>query len=85
MVKKSEDANINPEHYRGGGLEAIDVMKAKLSPEELKGFCKGLVIKYLFRADMKNGLEDYKKAQWYLNYLVKELEERENSEHLSDQ
>lgn len=62
--------NINPTHYKKGAIEVIDIMRDQLSPEEFKGFCKGLVIKYLCRADHKNGLEDYKKAQWYLNKLV---------------
>lgn len=65
---------INPAHYRKGGLEVIDVLETKLSHEEFKGFCKGLAIKYLLRADDKNGLEDYEKAQWYINRLVKKLE-----------
>ena len=72
----SEDA-INPKHYRVGGIELIDVMVAKMTPEEIKGFCKGLALKYLFRADYKNGLEDYKKAQWYINYLIEYLEKEE--------
>lgn len=74
QVKMVETDNINPIHYRHGKIEVIDIMKDQMSEEEFKGFCKGLIIKYLCRADYKNGLEDYKKAQWYLNRLVKELE-----------
>ncbi len=66
--------NINPEHYKKGKQEVIDIMIDQLSPEEFKGFCKGLIIKYLCRADYKNGLEDYKKAQWYLNKLVEVMD-----------
>ena len=51
-----------------------------MTAEEFKGFLKGLIIKYLIRADKKNGLEDYEKAQWYLNYLVKELEKMEGEQ-----
>lgn len=65
---------INPNHYKAGKIEVIDIMQDQLSPEEFKGFCKGLAIKYLCRADHKNGLEDYKKAQWYINKLVEVLE-----------
>lgn len=75
--KKLEDSHINPKHYRVGGIELIDVMVAKMTPEEIKGFCKGLALKYLFRADYKNGLEDYKKAKWYIDYLIKFLENEE--------
>jgi hypothetical protein len=49
-------------------------MKQQLTPEEFKGYLKGNVIKYLFRAETKNGLEDYKKANKYTSMLV-ELEE----------
>jgi hypothetical protein len=65
--------NINPYHYKTGGIETIDIVKAKLSKPEFLGFCKGNIIKYVTRANYKNGLEDYKKAQWYLDKLIKEL------------
>ena len=73
MAEKDKD-NINPEHYKHGKTEVIDIMIDQLSPEEFKGFCKGLIIKYLCRADHKNGLEDYKKAQWYLNKLIEVMD-----------
>ena len=83
--RKPPVSSINPAHYRSGGLETIDILEAKLSPEEFKGVCKGFAIKYLTRADMKNGLEDYKKAQWYIDRLVKFLEKQNaNSQHLPD-
>ena len=69
----SDNKNVNPEHYKQGKIEAIKVMEGVLSPEEFKGFCKGLIIKYVYRADEKNGVEDYEKAAWYLNYLIKIL------------
>ena len=61
--------NINPDHYKQGGIETIDYLRAKLTPEEFKGFLKGNAIKYLSRAELKGGKEDYKKAQWYINEL----------------
>lgn len=66
--------NINPEHYKIGHIETFDYLKAKLSPTQLAGFCKGNVIKYLSRADHKNKLEDLKKAKWYLDKLIDELD-----------
>lgn len=66
--------NINPQHYKVGGLEVIDIMKAKLSPTQFAGFCKGNVIKYILRADHKNKAEDLKKAKFYLERLINELE-----------
>lgn len=69
----NSSSNINPDHYKTGGIETIDIVEAKLSREEFLGFCKGNIIKYVTRANYKNGLEDYKKAQWYLDKLIKEL------------
>lgn len=66
--------NINPDHYKVGGIETIDFMKAKLSTEGFKGYLAGNVIKYITRYEHKNGLEDLKKSQWYIDRLIKELE-----------
>lgn len=65
----------HPEHYGGEDdpYEVIKVLKAKLSPEELRGFCKGNALKYLMRAGKKSGQpskRDELKAQWYMNYLI---------------
>ena len=65
--------SINPSHYTPGGIQPIDYMKAKLTPEEYQGFLKGNVIKYIAREKLKNGKEDIYKAQWYLDRLVNEL------------
>lgn len=65
------DAVNNPAHYVQGGLEVIDILRAKLSDEAFKGFLEGNIIKYVLRYKNKNGLEDLKKANWYLNYLIK--------------
>lgn len=69
---------VNPNHYKNGKMDAITIMQNTLTDEEFKGFCKGLIIKYIYRADSKNGIEDYKKAQWYLNKLIKTLEKKKN-------
>lgn len=67
--------NVNhPTHYTAGGIETIEVMKAKLTSDEYKGFLKGNVIKYMLRAGKKgNAKEDYQKAQWYLTRLIEAL------------
>lgn len=64
-----EEDKINPSHYKTGGIECIDYLRAKLSPEEFRGFLKGNVIKYLSRAESKGVEEDYKKAHWYASFL----------------
>ena len=66
----------HPPHYTQGGIETIDYMKAKLTPEAFIGYLQGNCIKYLSRAAYKGmPVEDFKKAQWYLNKLVETLEE----------
>ena len=61
--------NINPDHYKVGGIEVFDYLKAKLTKDELVGFCKGNIIKYTSRESHKGGIEDIKKAAWYINKL----------------
>ena len=63
-------SNINPEHYKKGGIETISYIEAKLTKEQMTGYCKGNILKYISRAELKNGKEDYEKAKWYLNKLL---------------
>jgi hypothetical protein len=68
----------HPPHYTFGGIETIDYMKAKSTHEEFCGHLRLTAIKYLSRVGHKgDALEDYKKAQWYLNKLIKELSDEE--------
>ena len=67
---QSGDSNINPDHYKIGGVETIDYMEAKMSKEQYEGYLLGNVIKYTSRYRYKNGVEDLMKAQWYLNKLI---------------
>jgi hypothetical protein len=68
--------NINsPSHYTAGGIETIDFMKAKSTKEEFHGYLRLTVLKYLSRGPYKqDALEDYKKARWFLNRLIEELD-----------
>lgn len=76
MPEKVDTVNHPPHYNQPGKLETIEVMKNSLSTEEFHGYLKGQVLKYLARANYKHAtpLEDTKKAQWYLNRLVQELE-----------
>jgi len=67
---RSSDAVIAPSHYLAGGIETIDYIRAKMSPESLRGYYLGNVIKYVSRSDYKNGVEDLMKAMVYLNWLI---------------
>ena len=66
---------INPLHYKTGGIETIDFMKAKSTPEEFRGHLRLTSLKYLSRYGQKdNELQELKKAKWYLDRLIEELE-----------
>jgi hypothetical protein len=60
----------HPPHYTAGGIECIDAIKAALTEEEFRGFCKGNALKYIWREKHKGGEESMKKAEWYLNKLT---------------
>ena len=68
------DSNTNavnhPQHYNTASIECIKLMLELYGLEAVKSFCKCNALKYLYRADNKNGLEDIKKAAWYLNKYV---------------
>ncbi|MBD2861616.1 DUF3310 domain-containing protein [Paenibacillus oceani] len=70
----SHDPVNSPSHYTRGGIETIEFLEAKLSDEEFAGYCRGNILKYISRAPDKNGLEDFRKARWYLNRLIERLE-----------
>jgi hypothetical protein len=60
----------SPPHYTRGGIECIDAIKAALTPEEWRGYCKGNAIKYIWRELYKGGDESLAKCQWYLDELM---------------
>lgn len=65
----------HPAHYNTGGIETLDYIKAKVS--DYPSYAIGNVIKYISRFEHKNGLEDLKKAQFYLNDLIEWGEKNE--------
>ena len=70
--------NVNhPDHYKtSSGLETIDVIKAFTDGlEGIQATDTGNILKYICRWKKKNGLEDLKKARWYLEHLINEVEE----------
>ena len=64
------DSVSHPSHYTDGSIECIDAIRASMPPEEFGGFCKGNVIKYLWRFEKKGGFEDLEKAEVYLTWLI---------------
>lgn len=81
LQTRVNDANLEqlfdtvqrPAHYNQSGIECIDAIAASMTAEEFRGFLKGNVQKYVWRSEHKGGAQDYHKAQYYLNRLVKEL------------
>lgn len=74
-----EDLINKPSHYHSGGIDVITFAESQCTREELRGFYKINVWKYTARAEKKNGLEDYKKAEFYQKRLL-ELEEKETED-----
>ena len=72
------DTVNHPKHYTQGKIECIDAIEAAVS--ELSGLdavCTANVIKYVWRWKHKNGSQDLRKAQWYLEKLIN-LQEAQN-------
>jgi|LULK01.1.fsa_nt_gb hypothetical protein len=63
--------NINPHYYKNKAIETIDAIESQLTKDEFIGYLKGQIWKYLARHREKNGIEDLKKAKWYLDTLIK--------------
>jgi len=53
-------------YYDHGGIEVLEIIKAKLTPEQYQGFCLGNAIKYTCRANHKGDYDrDLEKAEFY--------------------
>lgn len=68
-IEQTDNVN-HPPHYTQGGIECIDAIKAALTPEEFRGYCKGNAIKYIWRELHKGQDESIAKAVWYLNKVI---------------
>ena len=69
--EKSKDVdNVNPPpHYNQAGIECLDAIAAATG-DGFQYYLQGNILKYLWRYRYKNGIEDLKKAQFYLNKLI---------------
>ena len=65
----------NPPHDNVGGIECIDAILSATNHNK-EGYLQGNILKYVWRYDYKGGLEDLKKAQWYLNKLIEVYKEK---------
>ena len=76
----STDMVSHPKHYNQGGIECIDALKAAtVGKRGIEAVCVANIIKYLWRYEEKNGIEDIRKAKFYIEHLLKELEESQQS------
>tara|TARA_R100001015_G_C4534591_1_gene100068 strand:- start:234 stop:524 length:291 start_codon:yes stop_codon:yes gene_type:complete len=73
-----EDDMVNhPPHYNKYGVECIDALRAATG-EGFEYYLQGNVIKYMWRYRYKNGIEDLKKANWYLELMIAEKQDNES-------
>lgn len=76
MKKMAEEMDVvnKPKHYNQSGVECIDAIEAATGTG-FESYLQGNIIKYLWRYKYKNGVEDLKKAQWYLNKLIEVIDD----------
>jgi hypothetical protein len=67
---------VNPSHYKQLPAETIDIIEAAIvkAPNNKAAGLHWQVLKYVLRCWFKNGIEDLKKARWYLDRLIQEEE-----------
>ena len=70
---KKDDMVDSPPHYNQAGIECIDAIVAATG-ECFEYYLQGNIMKYVWRYRYKNGTEDLKKARWYLDKLIEEVE-----------
>lgn len=68
-----------PKHYNTGEIECIQAIESSMSALEFAGYCKGNVLKYVWRYRYKEKKkEDLKKAEWYLKRLIDVVEKEKD-------
>ena len=78
-VNPTKDEEINhPDRYAGGKFECIEVMADVFGKEAVKHFCLLNAFKYIWRQEKKGGVEDVKKAVWFLNKYIELSDSHEN-------
>lgn len=76
MMTKSDDIIHTPDHYHKNGIDVIGFAEMQLPVEQLIGFHRINVLKYVTRYDRKNSIEDLKKAKFYLDKLIESEESK---------
>ncbi len=73
MMDENKDMVDHPPHYNKGGIETIDAIQSALG-DDFESYLQGNILKYMWRYKYKNGVEDLKKARWYLNKMIEVVE-----------
>ena len=79
LTFSSFDMVNHPPHYNQSGVECIDAIESATfgnSEDGFENYLQGNIIKYIWRYRYKNGLQDLKKAEWYLNKLINVVNKR---------
>ena len=76
-VEPTNDAVQHPSHYTHGGIECIEAIRASMTADGFCDYCKGNIIKYIWRWRDKGGVEDLRKASVYLDWLINAADEKE--------
>lgn len=79
-VELPKDNVEHPAHYTSGGIECIEAIKASMNADGFQDYCKGNIIKYIWRWRKKGGVEDLKKAQVYLGWLIQSADNKESED-----
>ena len=72
-----QDMVNHPPHYNKYGVECIEAIKSATG-EGFEYYLQGNILKYLWRYRYKNGVEDLKKANWYLELMMEVVDKKEN-------
>ena len=81
-TRQSHFDAVNPDHYKQGSVECIDALAAAtVNLSGLDAVCTANAIKYLWRWKQKNGVEDLKKARWYIDRLIDAASTEPDVEH----
>ena len=80
QTNTKKDMVNHPPHYNQHGIECIDAIEA-CTDVGFEHYLQGNILKYLWRYRYKNGIEDLKKADWYLQKLISTVERQESDKN----
>lgn len=79
-IETADDKVNHPNHYTKGGIECISAIRASMTADGFCDYCKGNVIKYIWRWRDKGGVQDLEKAKVYLDWMIEEMKGANDAE-----